>query len=161
MQSRRWTVMVVGGLLLGGPVAAQEPPGPPEGLRQQVMERFLENFRRQAALTDDQFRQFRSVAVESWQKRQVLERREREIARGLEHQLRPGIAADPDSVHVLLEAMLALRQARVDLLRREQETYAEFLSPVQRAQLVLMTARFERQVGEILRRRGQGRGRNR
>lgn len=151
-----WIAMwLTGGLLVSSStsLAAQEPTPPPERLREQIMERFLMNYRQQAALDDDQFRQFQQVALSSWQERRALEQRERALYRALDGQLRPGIAANPDSVGILLDGLLAVQQERVDRARADQAAYAEFLSPVQRAQLVLMTARFERQIEEIMRRR--------
>lgn len=155
MRTLRNGLWLLGGLTLLAwtPVGAQEPDMPPERLRQQIMERFLMNYRQLAGLTEDQFRQFQQVALGSWQARRTLEQRERQLFRALEGQLRPGIAAQPDSVRTLLDSLLAVQETRLAQARRDQEAYAQFLSPVQRAQLVLMTARFEHQIEEILRRR--------
>jgi hypothetical protein len=139
-------------LVLGAPLAAQVGPGP-ERLREQVMVRFMNNFRNQAGLTDEQFASFQSAARTSWEARAQLQRREREILQALERQMRPGIAADADSVSALIEAAIQVQTDLVTQARADQVAYAEFLSPVQRGQLVLAWVRFERQVEEIVRQR--------
>ena len=79
--------------------------------------------------------------------------------RALEGQMRPGLAANPDSVTKLLDAVMAQRAALVEQARSEQREYAQFLTPVQRGQLVLMVERFQQQVEGIVRRRMEMQGR--
>lgn len=135
---------------------AQEPG--PERLRQQVMQRLLETYRMQAGLTEQQEVRFREVFQQSQRQRQELMRRERELWRALEGQMRPGVAANPDSVTKLMDGILAARAAHLDQVRTEQREYAAFLNPVQRAQLFIMWERFQRQVEEVRRRAMQPRG---
>ena len=137
--------------------AAQEAPGP-ERLRQQIMQRLLEAYRTQAGLTPQQEGRFREVFEQSLRQRQELTRRERELWRALETQMRPGVAANPDSLTKLMDGLLAARAALMDQVRAEQREYATFLSPVQRAQLFIMWERFQRQVEEVQRRRMDQRG---
>jgi hypothetical protein len=72
--------------------------------------------------------------------------------------MRPGVAAAPDSVTWLLDGLLQLQADRVDLARREQAQLAEFLTPVQRAQLVLALTRLENQIEQITQQRRDGMG---
>lgn len=137
--------------------AAQEAPGP-ERLRQQIMQRLLEAYRTQAALAPQQEGRFREVFEQSLRQRQELARRERELWRALEMQMRPGVAANPDSVTKLMDGIIVARAAHLDQVRAEQREYAAFLSPVQRAQLFIMWERFQRQVEEVQRRRMDQRG---
>ena len=140
------------------PAGAQQPQdAPEEALRRQVMERFLENYRNQAALTAEQFESFREIALRSFRERRQLELRQRQLVRALEGQLLPGVAADQDSLIVLLDEITRTRQELVDLGRRDMEEYATFLNPVQQAQLVLSLQRFQQQIENILRRRLQQR----
>lgn len=152
-----WTLSL---WLMATPVLAQR--GPPPGvqaLQQRVMERFLTIYRTQAGLTPEQDRRFTEVFRRSIEQRRALRQREQQLWRALEGQLRPGVAANPDSLTRLLDVLSAQRAAMLDQDRAEQREYAEFLSPVQRAQLTLMMERLQQQVEGILRRRMELQGR--
>ncbi len=165
--ARLWPVGMVLALLAGAPADAQvrqQPRGEQgrEVLRQQVRDRFMENYRQHAALTEDQYQRFRAVAERHWEERTGLDVRERQIWRGLEAQVRPGRAADADSVTRLLEGLLEIEERRAALRREEHREYGAFLNPVQRAQYMLATTRFERQIEALIRQRmEQGRPRMR
>lgn len=146
-------------VLIAAPAMGQQSPrAQEETLRQQVMERFLQNYRDQAGLTDEQFQQFTDIALRSFRERRQLDVRQRQLMRALEGQLRPGVAADQDSLEVLLGGVTQVRQELVDLGKRDLEEYATFLNPVQQAQLILSIERFQQQIENILRRRAQQRG---
>jgi hypothetical protein len=135
---------------------AQQAPPQPEALRRQVMERFLENYRVQAGLTDEQNEHFRTIIMGSFRERREIEARQGELFRALEGQLRPGVAADRDSVVVLLDGLMQVRQAQVDVGKRDFEELSTFLDPVQQGQLLLSLERLQRQIENIIRRRAQG-----
>ncbi len=139
----------------GGLVAQPQGQRQRMQLQQRVMERQMQNFRSQAGLTDQQFARFREVASRSSEARQASIEREREVWRALEGQLRPGIAADADSVSALLDALVQVQADRVERARSDQAAYAEFLTPVQRAMLTVMTQRLQQNIEEIMRRRRQ------
>jgi hypothetical protein len=129
-------------------LTAQEPPMR-EQLQRQVIQRFMENVRVQAGLSNEQFAQFQAVARRSFEARAELAAREREVWMALEGQMRPGVAADSDSVAVLLNSLLDVENARVARLRAEQEEFARFLSPVQRAQVTMAFRRLQQQIQRI------------
>jgi hypothetical protein len=139
-------------LVTASPLAAQVRQDP-ERLREQVVQRFLESYRTQAGLTDDQAGRLEAVVRRQWQARRELQERERGIVGALQGQLRPGVAADRDSVARLLDRLSALQRERVERLEVEQDEVKAFLDPVQRAQLVLAWARLERQVQELIQQR--------
>jgi len=141
-------------LVLASPAAAQNPPMRRQALQQQVVERFLTNYRAQAGLTDDQFEQLRETLRASFEARNALAQREREAFRELESQMRPGVAADEARVTDLLDDLVRIQAERADRARTEQQEYAEFLSPVQRAQLTLAWQRLQMQMERV--RAGQG-----
>ena len=143
--------------ILTVPLAAQQPQGRPNraALRQMVMERFLQTFHEQAGLTDEQDQKFRDVFRHAMEQRQAAQHDEQALWRALEDQMRPGVAANTDSVNKLLDGIIAQRAAEVDLLRSENQQLAQFLSPVQRAQFALMWQHFQQQVQDIMRRRLQ------
>jgi Spy/CpxP family protein refolding chaperone len=147
-------------VILATPLAAQQPQGRPnrEALRQMVIERFLQTFHDQAGLTPDQDQKFRDVFRHAMQQRQDAQQQEQALWRALEGEMRPGVAANADSVNKLLDGIIAQRSAQVDLLRSENQQLAQFLSPVQRAQFAIMWEHFQQQVQDIMRRRMQMRG---
>jgi hypothetical protein len=135
-----------------------------EALRRQIMERFVQSFQAQAGLSAEQDRRFREVTGRSFEQRRELEQRERAVWRGLEGQMRPGVAANADSVSRLLDGLIAVQQAKLEQARTDQREYAEFLTPIQRAQLTLMWQRLQQQVEQVRQRQmqmrpGQPRGR--
>jgi len=101
----------------------------PERLRAQVVQRFIENYRTLAGLTDAQFARFQESVRRQWEARRMLEQRKREIVQALGGQLRPGVAADQDSVTALLDALVTVRTQQIDRLRAEQAEYQEYLYP--------------------------------
>lgn len=143
-------------MLAGTPLAAQQPRR--QALEQRIMEQFFENYRRQAALTPEQFNRFRGVATKSLQQRRERQQQERQLWMALEEQMRPGMAANPDSVTRIMDRIVALRLASVDQLKAEDKEYAAFLSPIQRAQLFLSFERLQRNIEDLIRRRLQGSG---
>ena len=153
---KAWLIL---GECLAAPLQAQDEPPMAENLRRQVVERFVESYRTQAGLTPEQDQRFRAVVQRSFEQRRQLEQRERALWRSLEGQMRPGVAANADSVSRALDGLLEVQQNRLDRARADQREYATFLSPVQRAQLTLMWTRFERQVEQVMQRRMQMQGR--
>ena len=146
-------------VLMVGPLAAQEQVGPGrEALRQQVLERFTQNFIREAGLTEDQRAEFRQTLERHFRERGRLAQRRRGLLRAIEEQLRPGVAADADSVTRVVESVVALGEEMAAAVRAEQEEYAGFLDPVQRALLLIHYERFQRQIEGVQRRGMQRRG---
>ena len=141
-------------LVLAGPAAAQNPPMRRQALQQQVVERFLTNYRAQAALTDDQFERLRETLRASFEARNALAQRERETFQELESQMRPGVAADEARATDLLDDLVRIQAERAERARTEQQLYTEFLSPVQRGQLTLAWQRLQMQMERV--RSGQG-----
>lgn len=138
--------------------AAQVPMRQRQALQEQVMERLLQNTRVQAGLTDQQFEQFREIATRSTGARNGIQMRERALWRALEGQMRPGVAADADSVVKLIDALVGTPAQLVAQARTEQEEYAAFLSPVQRAHIMLAMRRFQGNIQQIMQRRMRERG---
>lgn len=140
-------------LLVSVPHAAgaQEPLR--DSLQARVTERFLFNYRNAARLTDDQFLKLQDALRRSTQERAELQRRERDVWMALEGQMRPGVAADADSVRRLLDALVALQAERAEQLRREQAAMGGFLTPVQRALFAIEFRRLQARVEDIRRQR--------
>ncbi len=126
-----------------------------EQLRQQVMERVLGNYIHEAQLSEEQANAFRSVIERHYLARREQEEMERQVWHALEGQMRPGLAADVDSLNVLLDAAVNLGVAKAAAMRSLQAELTDVLTPVQRAQFVLRWQRFQRQV-EMVRMRAMG-----
>jgi hypothetical protein len=154
---RALAIVVALGVLPG--VAPAQVGQNPERLRAQITQRFMENYRRQAGLTDEQFAKFQASVRRHWDERRDVQQREMQTMQALEAQLRPGIAANETEVTRLLGELVSVEQERVERLRAEQQDLATYLNPVQRAQLVIAFARLEQQIQQLMQRRmerGQG-----
>lgn len=156
------------GVLLGSslwavPLSAQEPeadPGPGAALlRQQLEERFALRVKEELGLDEQQAARLRTVAGGWAAKRRALETEERELKRAFAAQMRPGVAAQPDSVQRLVQRLLDLRVTYAESYREEYRELG-FLSPVQRAQYVMLRERMldtiRRVRDERMQRRGLG-----
>jgi len=151
---RTMALSMAAALVLASLATAQNPPMRRQALQQQVVERFLTNYRTQAGLTDEQFERLRETLRASFEARSALAQRERETFRELESQMRPGVAADEARVTGLLDDLVRIQAERAERARTEQREYAEYLSPVQRAQLTLAWQRLQMQMERV--RAGQG-----
>lgn len=158
---RTLTVVLAAVALLAAPLAAQDPGARRQELQQQVMMRFMENLRRQAGLTDQQVERFQEVTRRSFEARNQLQQRERQLWVALEGQMRPGVAANADSVAKLLDGLTQIHVERADQARQDQAAFAEFLTPVQRAQVTMGFRRLQNLIDQQLRERMGPPGRRR
>lgn len=127
-----------------------------EEMRRRLDERFTARVREELGLNDQQATRLRETAATFGSRRRELEGRERELRSALESQLRPGVAADRDSVARLTDALVNLRGAYAQSFREEHQEISKFLDPVQRAQLYMMRERLMRRAHEV---RGERHGR--
>jgi len=107
-------------------------------LMQMIQERFAQRVKLELGLTDQQMERLRTVLRENRDRRLQVQERERDLQRAVNEQMRPGIAADQDSLSRLLDAIAANHVARDQLDQQEQRELAQFLTPVQRARLLYM-----------------------
>jgi hypothetical protein len=141
-------------LLLGvaaGPLAAQgeHDSHPRSGqLRELIEKRFAERVKTELDLTDEQAVKLKAVAMEHAGRRRELRHRERDLRMALDAQLRPGAEADQDSVARLTRDLLDLRMRYAESWREEMGKLS-FLSPVQRARLLVMRERLLQRVHEM------------
>jgi hypothetical protein len=63
--------------------------------------------------------------------------------------MRPGVAANQDSVSRLTDGLVNLRSSYAQLARDENKEMATYLTPVQRTQLLAMRERFLQRIQEI------------
>jgi Spy/CpxP family protein refolding chaperone len=152
--------MWVLGLLLAPALAAQQDSttlpdsAERERLQQEIERRFGVVVQRQLGLSNDQAGKLRATEERFRMRRRVIVRQQLLLRFGLQEQMRPGQAANPDSVRRLMDAMQANRG---DLLRLDQDQDREmsgYLTPVQRAQYQMLRERLMRRLQEVRRERG-------
>ena len=83
------------------------------------------------------------------ERRRVLTQREQGFRKGLQQELRPGIAADQRHVAALMDSLLAVQRDRLDLLTEEQRDLSTFLTPVQRVQYYGLQEQLRKRLQEM------------
>ena len=153
---RRLVLLLALSAAAGRAVAAQDPDTArpqAQALRQLIEERFAQRVQEQLALSDEQAAKLRATSQEYGERRRRMEARERELRVALTGQLRPGVAANEDSVTRLTKALVDLRVDYANTWRDEMNALS-YLTPVQRAQLYVMRDRLLQRVQEIRDQRG-------
>lgn len=140
MRRLTWTgVLGVTILLVGAiPLMAQDPEVRGERLRRELEIRFAERIQAELGLTDEQAPKVREIMTRSASRRQDLERREREFRMSLQRHLRPGIAANADSLNSAVDGIAENRVNYTRAMQDEMRELSTVLTPVQRAQLFVI-----------------------
>lgn len=146
----------VAGLVLAGtlmalgsiPLSAQEGPRA-AALRRELELRFARQVQEQLQLSEEQTTKVRDIMSGFAERRRELEMQERQLRVALNAQLRPGIAANPDSVNRLVDAIATGRVSYAQLVQEEMRELSTVLDPVQRGQLFLMRDRLLQRVQEM------------
>lgn len=142
---RRLMVTMVLAAVLSARGAAQEPGEPDpqrvEQLRQLIEDRFAARAQEELGLNDEQFQRLRSTSAQFAAQRRGVEQQERRLRQAMAFQLRPGVAADQDSVAKLVDALINVKGAYVQTYRDEMKALSGFLNPVQRAQYFVLRER--------------------
>jgi hypothetical protein len=177
---------IVGGLVAGfaaGAVAQVPPNAPPAGqpaqpgpwnrrmagpgmqnsdraaaIRAQIEERWGQRIQAELALTDQQMERLRTATRANEDRHRDFNRREADLMRGVMEQLRPGVAANADSLGRALDAIAGIRVQRAQSDQQELRDLGQFLNPVQRARLLLMRRQLMDRVDQIRRGAGAGMG---
>lgn len=153
--------LTLAGLLLAaavGPLAAQsaaDTVARSKDLRGRIEHRFAERVKEELGLTDEQAARLKAIALEHGGRRRELRHREQGLRAALDQQLRDRTTADQDSVARLTKELLNLRVEYAESWRVEMGKVSPFLTPVQRAQLLVMRERLLQRVHEM---RGDHRG---
>lgn len=167
MTAFRWMgVLALIVATLGRPLAAQGRGQrgaqrgmiPRQALVQQIDQLFLKRAVNVMALTDDQVPRFQRV-VSTWGARRAgLEADERLLRQSLNAQLRPGIAANADSVGRLVDALNGNRVTYAETFRDEMRELTPILSPVQRGQFQILRDQLLQKVRDLQQQRAAGVG---
>ncbi len=145
-------------ILAGHPIAAAAQDTVPDParaaqLRQLIEQRFGERLREELGLTDDQASKLRISLAAMAARRRGMEQDERKMRQALAGQLRPGVAANADSVARLVDALTAHRVAYAQTFKDEMRDLSTLLNPVQRGQYLMLRDRLMQRAEEVLRRR--------
>jgi protein CpxP len=132
-----------------------------DSLRQRIEERFAARVQSQLGLTNEQTAKLKATNQAYSGRRRELRDRAMRVREGLTQQLQPGVAANQDSVAKLTDAMIDLKLASAQLTRDEMKDVSKYLTPVQRARLLVMRERFMERVREHDHGDGEGRRRSR
>lgn len=137
-----------------GPQGPQDPERT-QMMRAQVEERFGRMVQTELQLNEGQMQQVRQAMRANQDRRITLLRREQDLRRAIQLQMRPGQGANNDSLARMLDAVSHMRVERAqsdEQLSRD----LSFLTPVQRARFGMMLQRFEQRVQEIRQRSQMG-----
>ena len=160
----RIAMLPIVGLLLAAaasPAAGQDSTGPAghrDQLRQLIEQRFTERAQQELKLSDEQTSKLRETNRKFGGKRRELEARRMAIRDAMSDQLRPGVAANRDSLSKLTDAAAEIRVQYAQSFRDELRETSKYLDPVQRAQLLTMRERLMRRVREVRSERGRREG---
>jgi hypothetical protein len=160
MRTLAWLVSLA--LVVAPTLSAQDSTGPAdsaqrERLQEAIERRFGQVVRQQLGLTDDQARQLRQTEERFRVRRRAIVRRQLLLRLALQDQMRPGNAANPDSVRRLMDGLQATRADMLQLDQEQDREMAGYLTPVQRARYQMLRERLLNRLQEIRQQR-QGRG---
>lgn len=143
------------------PALGQRPdstdPRRADSLRHRIEERFASRVQEELGLTNEQTTKLRATSQTYGARRRELRERERSLREALSAQLQPGVAAKPDSVAKLTDAMIELKLASAQATRDEMKEVSKYLNPMQRARLYVMRERFHHRLKEAHDHRKMGR----
>ncbi len=144
------TLLLATLVLAPGALVAQAATGErADQLRERIERMFTNRLRQDLGLSDAQVVQVGAVLTEWGSVRQRLEEEERALRRALDGQLRPGVAANADSVTRVIDRLLRNRVEYAESFQAEMRALGPILSPVQRAQFLRLRDELLRRVREL------------
>jgi hypothetical protein len=129
-----------------------------ERLRRQIEQRFGERLKEQLGLSDEQASRLRVSLAAIAARRRGMEMDERRMRQALAFQLRPGIAANADSVAKLVDALTDHRIAYAQTFKDEMRELSTILNPVQRGQYLMLRDRLMQRAQELMQGRAGNQG---
>jgi len=130
-------------------------------LFQQVRDRWHAHIRENLTLTDDQANRLFATEDKFDATRRPLQQRQAGIARDLNQQLQPGVAANGDVVTRLMNEREDNRLKLEQIDRDEDREMAGYLTPVQRARYQRQRQIFRERIRDLMWHRAQMQGRGR
>ncbi len=148
-------LLLVPSVLLGQDLRPDIDTARAERLRRQIEQRFSTYVRSELDLSEEQMSQLHATNEKYFAQRRDLALRQRDLRRALQLQMRPGVAANADSVGQLNEALRENRARLFELEQAQEQEMSAYLTPVQMARYRMLRERFMERVNQ-LRRRGTG-----
>lgn len=149
-------VLVVVALLAGATALPAQEPGAQRPAEQRLRQRLGMIVRDQLGLDEAQARQLGQVSQRYERERRQLALRERALRLQLRDELQGGEQANQERVARALDRMLEVQRTRLDIVQREQQDLAKFLTPVQRAKYLVLQDQLRRRLDETRREREAG-----
>ena len=122
-------------------------------LQQEIERRFGAVVQRQLGLTNDQADKLRATEERFRPRRRAIVREQVQLRLGLQDQMRPGQAADADSVRRLMDGIQANRTALLHLEQEQDQEMSGYLTPVQQARYQMLRERLLQRLQEVRRQR--------
>jgi len=149
-----WILALVTTAPAAAALRAQSPPDTSDAaeaqqLRQEIRQRWNARVRRDLDLSNDQAAKLEATEGRFVERRRELAERQRAVNEALRGQLRPGIAANPDSVRRLMDARERNRATLAQLDREEEKEISGYLNPVQHARYQMMREQLRRRIEQI------------
>ncbi len=119
-----------------------------ERLRTRIQERFTQRVAESLELQQDQLTRLRATNARFGARRAELERNLVQLRQSLRSELKPGVAANDDSVSRVVDRLLQAQLERARIEQDEMKELSSFLSPVQRAKYLIMQQRMRQLIEE-------------
>ncbi len=129
-----------------------------ERLRAAIQQRFTQRVATQLNLEEKQLAELRATSAKYAQRRADLARRTAELRASLRRELRPGVAANNDSVNRAVKELAEVQVQRAQVQQQELEELSGVLTPVQRARYLVMQQRLRQLIERAAERRATQRG---
>jgi len=107
-------------------------------LRAAINERFEQRVKTELGLNDQQMERLRTAWRADRDRRLHISDREMDLRTAINEQMKPGVAANQDSLARLQDALVQNDLARAQSEQQLQRELAQFMTPVQRARLMNM-----------------------
>ena len=133
-------------------------------LMQRIQDRFAARVQEELGLTDAQTSKMRQSTTKWFGFRSDLDAQQRQLRQTLAAQLRPGVAANQDSVSRLISQLMEIKVRYAESFKQESGEMSAYLTPVQQAQYFIMRERLLDRIIEAREQRmkdrpqGQGQG---
>lgn len=146
---RRITRLIFLAVIAATPVTAQQPGGRAAVLRGRIEEQFARRMQAELGLSDETAGRMQRVVTTWATRRRALEEAERRLRHALNSQLRPGVAANNDSVASYVDEITINRVTYAQSFRDEMRELSPILTPVQRGQFQLLRDRLLFRMQEV------------
>jgi len=126
-------------------------------LMQRIQDRFAARVQEELGLTDAQAAKMRQTTTKWFGFRRDLDSQQRQLRQALAGQLRPGIAANKDSVSRYVSQLIDIKVRYAESFKQESGEMSAYLTPVQQAQYFMMRERLLDRIVEAREQRMQNR----